>query len=408
MKILYVVHQFFPEHYAGTERFVLNLCKQMQKMGHSVAVLTYAITEDGIFENRDGAQITNYQFQNIPVFLVKHVIIPQQVSFDIFDLKMEKIYEKIIFENQFDIIHIGHPMRNGLILKIAQKRNIPVVLTLTDFWLFCPRGIAVKQNGQLCKGGKDANICITDCFGDFWRDRIQTRFKESRESLLIPKIVASPSQFVATMFENIFSFKVKVIRHGTEYKEIVPNNRKLHPEDTVTFGYIGTILPHKGVHLIIEALQGVPNKNVRLLIYGNHLEDREYYEKLLDLAKNDPRISFRGKYKDEEMQKIMNSLDCSLCPSTWWENSPLTILTSLAYRVPVIATNVGGSAEFIQNRFNGYNFKIGDAQSLANVFIEILNDPEKLNQIKNNIIRPRRIEEEAFEYENIYTAVTTK
>ena len=53
MRILFVVHQFFPKHYTGTERLVLNLSKQMQRIGHYVKVLTYGITEDEGFR-QDG------------------------------------------------------------------------------------------------------------------------------------------------------------------------------------------------------------------------------------------------------------------------------------------------------------------------------------------------------------------
>ena len=41
MNILYILHQFFPMHYTGTERHTLDMAKQMQKMGHYVTVLTY-------------------------------------------------------------------------------------------------------------------------------------------------------------------------------------------------------------------------------------------------------------------------------------------------------------------------------------------------------------------------------
>ncbi|MEA2077806.1 MAG: hypothetical protein U9O95_07300 [Candidatus Marinimicrobia bacterium] len=50
MKILYAVHQFFPKHYTGTERFTFDLCKQMQKMGYQVDVLTYGIADDTGYE----------------------------------------------------------------------------------------------------------------------------------------------------------------------------------------------------------------------------------------------------------------------------------------------------------------------------------------------------------------------
>jgi hypothetical protein len=45
MKILFVVHNFFPKFFGGTERYVLNMAKQMQRMGNSVKVLTYGILD---------------------------------------------------------------------------------------------------------------------------------------------------------------------------------------------------------------------------------------------------------------------------------------------------------------------------------------------------------------------------
>ena len=41
MKILYILHQFFPLHHTGTERLTLDIAKQIQRMGNYVSVLTY-------------------------------------------------------------------------------------------------------------------------------------------------------------------------------------------------------------------------------------------------------------------------------------------------------------------------------------------------------------------------------
>jgi glycosyltransferase involved in cell wall biosynthesis len=379
----------------------------MQRMGHSVTVLSYAITEEDNFHEEEGVLIKRYNFQNVPVILVKHKKIPLLVSFDIFDRELEGIYEKIIIENKYDLIHVGHSMRNGSILKIAKKNKIPVILTLTDFWLMCPRGIAVTQNGRLCNGSIDGNMCIRECFGVDREDLIKQRVSEAHEILAIPKVIAAPSQFLATMFEECLPFKIKVVRHGIDYSNIVENNKKIQ-SDFINFGYIGTILPHKGVHIITQALSLIKNKNIKIKIYGNYFGETEYYQNLLNETKNDNRIVFMGEFKDNEMHDIMNSIDCSVCSSIWWENSPITILTSLAYKIPVITPNVGGSAEFIKNQENGFNFEIGNPESLAKSIINILNNPDQLIQIKNNIIRPRRIEEEAAEYENVYTEVTLK
>ncbi len=72
MKVLFAVHQFFPHHYTGTERVVLNLCRQLQRMGHDVIVLTYAIdSAEGLYP-RGAFLVGKYSFKGIPVIAVRH------------------------------------------------------------------------------------------------------------------------------------------------------------------------------------------------------------------------------------------------------------------------------------------------------------------------------------------------
>ena len=42
MKISYVVHQFLPEHHAGTEMFTCDLIREMKKRGHEISLLTFS------------------------------------------------------------------------------------------------------------------------------------------------------------------------------------------------------------------------------------------------------------------------------------------------------------------------------------------------------------------------------
>lgn len=193
-----------------------------------------------------------------------------------------------------------------------------------------------------------------------------------------------------------------MIRHGVDYSNINPNERLKQKGDRVIIGYIGSVLPHKGVHIAVRAMKYVKARNLELRIYGNYFHAKEYFEGLLKIAEKDSRIKFMGEYKDEDLNTIMNEVDCTIQPSIWWENSPFTVLISLAYKVPVITTNLGGAAELVKDGINGFNFEIGDAKSLANIIEKIAEDPTILNEVKKKIVRPPRKEEEAFEYEKLY------
>jgi len=399
MKILFTVHQFFPKHYTGTERFVLNLSKQLQRMGHSVKVLTYAIAENNGFRKEEDFLINEYNFQGIPVVSIRHKIIPPDVSFRIFDSSMEKILETIFSSEEFDIIHICHPMRTGSIMKVAKKRNIPVILTLTDFWLMCPRGIAVTAKGELCSSPECGVKCATECYEHMPKEKTVARFEQAEEFVKNAGMIICPTYFLAGMFSNVFNRDVKVIRHGIDYRDIRTNNKMKQKGDIVTYGYIGTVLPHKGVHLIVEAIKMIRSQNIKVKIYGNYFYEKEYYDKLKKMVEGDSRVEFLGEYEDDEMQHIMNDTDCTIVPSIWWEISPLTALTSLAHKVPVITINIGGAAELIKDGVNGFNFEIGNSKSLASIMERIAENPELLNTIKRNIVRPSRNEDEAFEYD---------
>jgi len=104
MKILYVVHQFFPLFHTGTERLTLDIAKQIQRMGHYVTVLTYEPSpplehstgksnnhlsnDDGFITLNENIKKKEYQVQTVPVISFKHT--KYRMGFEIFDKYLAK------------------------------------------------------------------------------------------------------------------------------------------------------------------------------------------------------------------------------------------------------------------------------------------------------------------------------
>lgn len=402
MNILFTVHQFFPHHYTGTERLVLNLSKQLQKNGHHVKVLTYGIIETEDYRFQDGFLIKEYNFEGVPVISVRHVNIPVEVSFSIFDPGMEKILHSILQANSFDIIHVCHPMRTGTIIKVAQKANIPVLLTLTDFWLMCPRGIASTPQGILCNGSTDGKECIADCYGPLWSEKIQQRFVDATSIFSTVSRVVFPTVFLRDMFSRkMFSGRSYLNRFGIDYSIVTYNTTKYSENSKVTLGFLSSLLPHKGAHILIDAFIRADKKNLCLKIFGDPIHEKEYYTELTNRSK-DHSIEFLGRYNHEDMENILQDLDLVVLPSLWWENTPLVMLRSLAHKVPVIVSDFPGMTEVVHDSVNGFTFRPGDSDHLKDILIRIGKDPTLINEIKNNISYSKRIEEETFEYECLY------
>jgi len=411
MNILYTVHQFFPNHYTGTERLVLNLSKQMQRNGHNIKVLTYGITESDGFQEKLGFYIKEYTYQGVPVISVRHKSIPELVSFSVFDEPMKNLFDEILSEEDIDIIHVCHAMRIGSVIWSAKERGIPVILTLTDFWLMCPRGIAITTEGSLCDGSDDGEKCLQHCYqGKFWRTKLPDRAHHVKMVLDYAGRVVSATYFLKRFFEKKgLCQNIKIIRFGIDFRNVRINTKMYDENSVVTIGYLSYLNPHKGAHLLLEAYQKVKPSNVDIRIYGDAEVNTEYLDNLKKIAHENPHITFLGKYDFDEMPDMLDTLDIVAVPSIWWENSPLVLLRSLAHNVPAIVSELGGLTEVIRDGENGFAFKIRDdhtqsssVENLAEIIRKISDNPTVLNLLKNNIHPPARIEEEAFNYECEY------
>jgi glycosyltransferase involved in cell wall biosynthesis len=403
MRILFAVHQFFPVHYTGTERLALDLVHQMQRMGHSVTILTYEPNEVSGFERKGDFFINQYQFQGVLVISFRHTILPEAISFDIFHPEMEGIISETLTLGKFDIVHVFHPMRVGTVVKLAEQKKIPVVLTLTDFWLMCPKGIAVTQKGEVCLSSDNGQKCESECYADLPRDRLKCRLFQTHALIEGTAKVISATNSMKQVFEHGgLASKIIQIPFGEDYSAIVPNSKDYRNNSDIILGFMSTLTPHKGAHILIEAYNIAKQSNIALRIYGDHFGNTEYYNTLRKLANHNGNVEFCGAYKYEDMTRIYNEIDMLVIPSTWWENSPLVLSRALAHKVPAIVSNLGGMTESVQDGVNGYTFEVSNPESLAGILRKIGSDPSILNQLKARIHRPPRMEEQAFEYEKIY------
>ena len=394
MKILYLVHQFFPKHYRGTERFAFEIASQMQRMGHNPTVVTYEPSYDTHdFEAlTDKIDVKRYFHRTIPVIATRHKFSADAA--EVFHEPIEEAADKLPLD--CDLIHVCHPMWLSSIVKRYRERSIPMIMTLTDAWLLCPAAL-LDRGLNLCNGPIADGGCSNCNIGA----RMTPRLEQAKVVYDMADQLTAPSCFIPALFErNGWRRNIKVIRHGINYADI--KYVKTPAPQEITFGFVGSVLWHKGVHVLVRAARKVARRDMKVKIYGSHFGNSSYFNALQELAGNDERIEFRGFFEDEETPRVMSSLSALIIPSTYYENYPLAMITALAYRVPLIVSNVGGMREVIRNGVNGFTFQVGNYNELANIMEDIVTHPEILQDIRKNIEQPRRIEEEALDYETIY------
>jgi glycosyltransferase involved in cell wall biosynthesis len=137
------------------------------------------------------------------------------------------------------------------------------------------------------------------------------------------------------------------------------------------FAYLGTVAPHKGLHVLVEALMGLSKRDWSLDVIGNAGINPGYTARLRTLARNDERIRFLGSVPPAQHERLWPSIDVLVLPSLWWENSPLAVLEALAAGIPVVASRTGGVPEILPPGA-GVLVAPGDVEGLRAVLGEVL------------------------------------
>ena len=406
MNILYVVHDFFPEFYGGTERYLLNLAKQIQRMGNSVTVLTYGIADTpDMFTQNGNILHRTYSYEGIPVICIRHKKVPPDHGYRISDDLLEDMV-RILANEEIDVMHVAHPMRVSAAITAARQLHIPVVLTITDFWLICARGRFFKPDYSLCNSAEEGQKCRQQCGVD---DSIFERYRSARKIFDTVDARIAPSGFLIEVFRtNGWDRPIRLVNHGIDYTHVKPRHKSRRPGAPLTFAYMGVVGKFKGIDLLLDSFRKVDDQNIRLNIYGNCIGDDGTIDIVHDAEKNDKRIRAMGRFDHKELPDILDNIDIMVVPSTTLESFGLVVTESLSYGVPVIASDIVGSAyDFIEHNSNGMIFSVKDPDGLERIIREISADPSIVERLRSNISPPPRLEEEAFTIEKVYKSFSS-
>lgn len=382
MNVLQVNHGYPTRYNAGSEVYTQHLSHALQRGGHQVTVFAREenpyLPDFGVRSELDGP---------IEVHLVNMARPQQRWQHDAVDLAFGMLLDRL----RPDAVHFHHlnHLSIGLVGEAA-ARDIPVVFTVHDFWLVCPRGQLVQwslggEPWPLCQGQDDqrcADACFSRSFSGhedrraedetYWRKWVSARMSAVERQLGHVQAFLCPSQTVARALVRRFPHleeAIHVVDYGFPDRPVPPRS----PRPVPTIGYLGTHVPTKGVDLLIRAFRHL-KFDARLEIHGR-LRGQES-EALVRAAAGDPRISFEGEYVNDEVLGILSELDAIVVPSIWLENSPLVIHEAQQARCCVITADAGGMAEYVSHEVNGLLFEHRCELSLHRQLQRVVGDRE--------------------------------
>ncbi len=443
MKILQVVHGFPPHNVAGTEIYTYSLARELSKKNK-----VYIFHRNNRLNEKEYS-LSYRIYQDIETFSLNNTFRRYESFIDTYDNRhIAEKFSFILEKIRPDVVHIQHLLylSIGIVTEI-KKRNIPVVFTLNDYWLICPQGQLLKDNSYPCTN-RDNSGCI-DCVyyqlrinknifnvyyilknilpGYFFqlikkfylsRSKSLLLFHERginliKERSLHMKNVSScidcfitPSRFIRSKFVEfgIPEDKISFLNYGFNLENFKDQSKM--PSKRIRFGFIGSFLPAKGAHILIQAFNKIDYKDAELKIYGRAASYKSLlmdYPRYLKKISRNKNITFMGGFDNMDAAKVFSEIDVLVVPSIWYENSPLVIQEAFATKTTVIASRIGGIPELIEDGVNGILFEPGNVDDLCTKLKSFAENPGLIQEMCKSICPPKSIEDNAREIDEIYT-----
>ncbi len=282
-----------------------------------------------------------------------------------------------------DLINLHWICGGYLQIETIAKLQKPIVWTLHDMWAFTGGCHYDLECGKYQASCGNCPILKSD------RDYDLSRWIWQRKAKALQNVdltIVTPSNWLAECARNSSLFanrRVEVIPYGLDTQQFKPIDKTVAkqilglPTDKaiVLFGAsTANAYKRKGFYLLQPALQIFSrskqfDRDVELVIFG------------ASEPENLPDVGFKSRYigkinDDIALTLLYAAADVFVAPSTQ-DNFPNTILEALACGTPVVAFDIGGVKDQIDDRLTGYIARPFEPEDLAKGMNWILIDPER-------------------------------
>jgi glycosyltransferase involved in cell wall biosynthesis len=386
VKVAFISSLYHPNGIGGAEVTVRLIAEGLVRAGHAATVISLA--PDGI--ERVGEEggvrtvylpLANLYWQHGPVRrglaakLAWHLV-------EGYNPVMGRRLRRVLAVEQPDVVH-AHNIEgfSAAAWTAARRLGLPVVQTVHDYYLACPRCTMLR--GQ------------RNCVGQCADCRLLTGARRALSD--IPAAVTAVSQRVLQRLSRAGLFagvSRQVVIPGCNHAMADPPPRAdLPPGTRLRLGYFGRLEPViKGLELLLDAVATLPEDRVLLRIGGRgsdpfvaDLRARHGGRNVEFLGFTDPATFFAG-------------IDLLVVPSLWEDPLPRVVHEAFAFGVPVLGADVGGLPEMIDPGVTGDLFRHGDVVALRAAIERLVEQGLRAGRLFGNC-RARAAD---FAFERIY------
>jgi glycosyltransferase involved in cell wall biosynthesis len=299
-----------------------------------------------------------------------------------------------------NLIHLHHLLNHPLsLLAKLTGTGIPVVVSLHDFYFFCP-----DFHLHNCPGVHSCETCFPERF------KGPAQYQALRRDLLGGSLrgaaaVVAPSRAAANLVREVYpDLEIRVIPHGIRAPEAIrDSSAKLRGArgtgGKIRFGMIGNLLPVKGIDVIFKVWPLLANKDAaELHIFG--ASDIQYIQRCKDLG-----IHYHGAYSEADLPQILSQIDVGIMPAQVQETFSYTLSEFFAGGVPVIGSDYGALGDRIESGVNGLKVPPHDIQGWVDAIQLTISDGALRERMTRGVRLPDSIDQMAAHYAELYREV---
>ena len=143
---------------------------------------------------------------------------------------------------------------------------------------------------------------------------------------------------------------------------------------------LGNVIPRKGLHILLEALSKIADKDWKLSVVGSMEFDAGYNRGIMQLVRDyglGEKVRFYGSLGDEQLKETMRNHQVLAVPS-FHEGFGIAYLEGMGFGLPAIGTTSGGASEIITDNVDGCLVPRGDAALLAECVTRFIDNRQLL------------------------------
>lgn len=378
MKVLMVNKFLYPN--GGSETYIFEIGKQLQKMGHEVQY--FGMEHEGrIVGNRINSYTTNMDFHGnkLSKFLYPFKII--------YSTEARRKIRAVLDDFQPDVVHLNNftyqitPSILFEIRKFEKKNNhkVKIVATVHDPQLVCPNHLLINgvtgKPCELCLSGKFRHCAKGKCIhGSTVKSilgMVEGRIYRSLHAYRMIDMVICPSYFIESKLKANpdIDGRTKMLRNFISISE--PTGQKTEQPYVL---YFGRYSEEKGIRTLIKTARELPD--IPFVFAG-----RGPYEEEVNAVRN---IDNKGFTTGSALADLIANASFSLIASECFENCPFSVMESQLYGTPVIGAAIGGIPELIREGIDGELFESGNESELREKIRKLWEDRNLLQQYSEN------------------------